>query len=823
MEKDVSKLIEELDISYMELELQNQVLQETQRKLEISQHYYNELFHYSPIGYMTLNSHGIITDLNLNAAKTLGWNIEQLKGLRLHMFVPVNSFVTYDKCLQALLSKRESQSCEIQVNANGANTRWVRLTFWLHDSGQNVDLSILCSVVDATKEKEVEEFLKKNNSLLEQQVRERTRDLVKARERAEALSKTKDQFLANMSHEIRTPMNGIMGIAQMLQKTDLNPQQHEYVQTIMGSSETLMTIINDILDLSKVEAGKLVLASEPLDIRAVIDNVVKVLSTKVYEKHLEFASIISAKIPRYFYGDSVRISQILMNLLGNAIKFTNSGEILLHATLVNITDNNATIRFEISDTGIGIPDSQKEMLFEPFSQIADNMLKKNVGTGLGLTISQKIARMMGGDIDFESIYTKGTTFWVTIQLKRCEPKDMPSHNYPKYRILLIDNYHHRRTVFREHLNLLNMTFDETSSIINGQAMLIDAMQSKTPYDYCFVDPDLPIEKDFLFWQWLEKNPAQHTRMIATISPMVPEVVYSDIFFDQITKPVTYTGLCRVFKQESQSGHQKEKLDHQTQKEAHALKTILVVEDDPINQKVLQGILKQENFQVMHAFNGQEAIDLLEKMQCDLIFMDMLMPELNGLDTTKIIRDPQSRVLDHNVPIIAMTANAMSIHRQSCFDVGMNDFLTKPVSIKDVMAGVYKILFPNQNKISDLPINNKNDTSDHGLFNKAEMISRLDGNMPLIDETIKLFIKNIPILLEKLQKAIEIGDVMDMEIRAHTIKGNAINIGAESLREMAQKMESAARKGDIQKAESLMPSLTKLCHRISHYLQNETIS
>ena len=824
METDIEKLIEELDISYMELELQNQAIKEAQQQLEVSRIYYNELFNYSPIGYMILDTSCIIKEINLQASKILDLDIQNLLGLRLHMFISVKDFIAYDKCLQGLLTENIQQSCDIQIKTNLNNKKWVRLGFIKHDTVQHKKPKILASIMDISKEKEAESILKENNYLLEKLVQERTYDLKKAREHAEALSKTKDQFLSNMSHEIRTPMNGIVGMVQMLQNTELSPQQQEYIQTINGSCESLMTIINDILDLSKVEAGKLTLSSDPLDIRSVIDNVIKVMSSRAYEKQLEFASIISSQIPMYLYGDSVRIGQILLNLLSNAIKFTDSGEIVLSATMIKKTRDIASIRFEILDTGIGIPESQKYVIFEPFSQIHERKLM-NIGTGLGLAISKKIAQMMGGDINFESIYKKGTRFWATVQLKICDnqAQDFPVKKFETYRILLVESYHNRRTVFREHLNLLNMIFDETSSAIRGQMMITEAVKNNQPYDFCFVNPNMQIDENLLFWQWLEKQQGlKSTRFIAIIPFIDTTAMYGDLFFDHILLPVTWSGLCRIFEQlENKKAHQINPIHtNHGSKEANKNKQILIVEDDIVNQQVLKGILENDNYQVIIADHGKHALEILKNTYCDLILMDMLMPELNGIETTKIIRNNRSETINHNVPIIAMTANAMDIHRDSCFEAGMNDFLTKPVKIKHIRSTINKWLYPDQQEDQSEFIHDYNSEQIPKLYDRDEIIDRLEGNMPLVAETIKLFLQNVPKLLESLKKAIAIGDVMDMEIRAHTIKGNAINIGAKSLKGLAIKMENAARKGNIQQAEALITPLEQMINRINQQLAYE---
>ncbi|MBF0452613.1 MAG: response regulator [Candidatus Magnetomorum sp.] len=809
IEKDIQKLIEQLEISYTELDLQNEVLKETQNQLELSREYYNELFQYAPIGYMTLNTSGVINNINLNAAKILGMEIDQLKGTLFQSFIPVNTFINYDKCLQRLLSQRYPQSCELLINVNLETKVWVRLHFWLHDINHQLEKEIFCAIMDISHEKEI-------NIHLEKKVKERTQALVEARKRAEDLSKTKDNFLANMSHEIRTPMNGIIGMAQMLLNTELTALQKEYAKTLIGSSETLMVIINDILDLSKIEADKLELASVPFDLRTVIDNVVRVLSPRIYEKMLEFAAIFSSKIPPHLYGDPVRVNQILLNLLSNAIKFTETGEITLKTTLKKLQEDTVVIQFEITDTGIGIPDHKKEMLFKPFSQINDSMLKKSAGTGLGLTISKKIAQRMGGDIRFKSVDQKGSIFWLTLTFHR--QKRIEIHPYKKkienIRILVIDPYAFRREVFREYLTVLGLSMDETDSGEIGCLMLEQAVTDQNPYDFCFVDPYIAVDESSLFWQFLENSTLKKsTHMIAIISPLESHAVFSGLFYDQLSRPITWTGLCRIFDDFLYN----KTLDPSAQtdlsppqKHLHQQKSILVVEDDIVNQQIIVSVLNQEGYHVVEVENGKKAIEYLKNNRCDLIIMDLLMPEMNGIDATRMIRDPSAEVYDAHIPIIAMTANAMQIHQQHCLNAGMNEFLSKPVNFELARETVKKWLFSENNTAKQKYTLNH---AKEKLFDMEAMTRRMEDNHPLIQATIDLFIQNIPSIFEKLKHAIELGDVHAIKIRAHTIKGNGINISSEPLADIARDIETAARKGDIERVQSYIPSLEIMIKRI----------
>ena len=839
---EIKTLIEELEISYIELELQNQELVSSQTQLSISRQYYNQLFYDAPVGYLTINTSGIIQDINLYAAKLLGQESSHLKGKRFQLFIPAQHFIDYDKTIQKLFSHQGHQSCEIQVIHNVSQKKWVRLNLWLRKKNSHQDLLILGAMTDIDQEKHATTLLQELNNRLEHQVNERTRDLKIALEHAEALTKTKDQFVANMSHEIRTPMNGIIGMGQLLMQTHLTNTQRDYVQTIIGSSEALLTIINDILDLSKVEAGKLQLAEEEFDLREAVDQVVKILSYRMVEKKLEFATIFHATIPPRVFGDSIRVSQIILNLLSNAVKYTDKGGITLEISLVEQIDNHVTVKIVVSDTGIGIPISQQKFLFDPFFQITNNLGSKTIGTGLGLNISQKLSHLMGGDIGFESIYTKGSTFWVTLPFNT--PINSPQKNELHKnddqtlitRVLVIDHYAPRRQSFHEFLTRFGMESHEVPSIETALNMLQEQFDAGTPYSYCFVDPFIKINRTSFFWQYIETCPfINSTRMIAIVSKMEKDTTgFLKNFFDHIIKPITWFGVCRLFDQNNDSHYHTEYQNTTAQDINNQCsdKRILIVEDDPVNRKVFYHVLKNKGYQVECKHSGKQAIDLLKTNQFDLIIMDLLMPEMTGIDVTKIIRDKTSDVLNHDVPIIAMTAHAMPVYKDQCLQAGMNDFLTKPINIKQFLEKVASLLLDNLathdnhipknqassqkeliQKLSDIQFQDSN------IFNKQEMRQNFHDNHELIPQIIKSFLESLPQLLEKLEHAIQQENFENIEIYAHTIKGNSMTICSKTVVILAKQIEKLAQKQDMQSIQALMiplESLTKiLISNLSH--------
>jgi CheY-like chemotaxis protein len=471
------------------------------------------------------------------------------------------------------------------------------------------------------------------------------------------------------------------------------------------------------------------------------------------------------------------------------------------------------IRLEINDTGTGISEDKKEMLFKPFSQIDDSMLKKSSGTGLGLTISKKIAQLMGGDIGFQSTFEKGSTFWVTLAFTPQKKGDVSQEklNLKGCRVLFIEPYENRRKVLREYLTILNIPMDESDSGKTGQTMLEQADSNHQPYDLCIVDPYLVIDDTTKFWQYLEKRKATiSTQMIALLSPLDTKAVVLELFAGQITKPITYTGIYQIFfdlSQKAQSNHIELPEDSNNNVQEPSKKRILVVDDDPINQQIVENILKKEGYKVSTVNNGLKAIDFLKKHSCDLIFMDLLMPEKDGVETTKEIRNPFSDVYQPQLPIIAMSANAMHAHKKLCLEAGMNEFLSKPINFEKLTDVLNIWLFGKQDNINMLYTAVQQETSEK-LFDVSLMKEYMKNDMSLVHKTIDQFKKNAPLVLEKLKEAVEIGDIFAIDIRAHTIKGNAKSIFSKPLIKIAEQIEMASKKCDLNRIEALIPYLEK---------------
>ncbi|MBS1494527.1 MAG: response regulator [Bacteroidetes bacterium] len=624
-------------------------------------------------------------------------------------------------------------------------------------------------------------------------------EITKMKNDLAAAVNAKSEFLSVISHEIRTPMNAVIGMSGLLMDTNLTPEQKEYVDTIRSSGDKLLTLINDILDYTDIDSGKLALEYQPFSLRNCIDDAIGLISNSAWSKSLEVIYYVDPQVPENIFGDITRLRQIIVNLLNNAVKFTNQGDVFLSVVKIDKpgkTSDDIELEFSIRDTGIGIKNTEAEKIFKEFSQVDSSLTRKFGGAGLGLAICKKLVDMMGGNIWFESKEGIGTTFYFTISVKKSEVTEVKEYllsdipNLKGKNLLIIDE----NRVLRQILSLQTQMWGMKPKTTPSGYEAIDWLK-KYKFDTVLLDLVLNEKYNGEIVKEIRRVKGNEFPIIALQSGKSDMFVNQDLFSASITKPINQEELFDVFNlmcTDNKTSIVKPEVTEKKLSEKLPLK-ILIAEDNIINQKIASRILAQMGYVADIASDGLEVLDCLNRQHYDLVLMDVQMPELDGIQTT-------GRILEKWIPaerpkIIAMTANATQGDMEKCLYAGMDDFISKPILSEELKTMLEKWGSNPITKVTGALTYNNDDLIDTSTVENLKQITGID-NLSFLKEVVNLYSKQTPQLISDIKKHWKNNEIQKLILAVHNLRGSSINMGAKLIQEISKNIEAKCRKGDM---------------------------